>query len=79
MKKEMEQKWAQDDKVACLQLAIQACKLLHDSSNAVNSFVMKKFQALKFAYVIEIVDRFGILVFERIKKLSFPHLKGEKL
>lgn len=64
MKKEMEQKWAQEDKVACLQLAIQACKLLHDSSNPVIFFsYTKKFHALKFAYVIEIVDRFGILVF----------------
>jgi hypothetical protein len=46
--------------------------LLHDTSNA-------KFHALKFAYVVEIVDRLGILVFERIKKLSFPNLTQDKI
>jgi hypothetical protein len=36
MKKDLKSKWAQDDKVGGLQIAIQACKLLHDTSNAVN-------------------------------------------
>lgn len=35
MKKDLKTKWAQDDKVGGLQIAIQACKLLHDTSNAV--------------------------------------------
>lgn len=35
MKKELEIKWRENDKVGSLQIAIQACKLLHDTSNAV--------------------------------------------
>ena len=34
---------------------------------------MKKFQALKFAYVMEIIEEFGMSVFKRIKMLSFPN------
>lgn len=43
----MEQKWAQEDKVACLQLAIQACKLLHDSSNPVFYFINKEISCIE--------------------------------
>ena len=67
MKKELRSKWKKQDKVASLQVTIQSCKLLHDTSNA-------KLHAVKFAYVMEIVEEFGINVFERIKKLSFPTL-----
>lgn len=72
MKKELKTKWAKQDKVACLQVSIQACKLLHDTSNA-------KFHAVKFGYVMEIVEEFGINVFERIKRLSFPGLTEERV
>lgn len=51
--------------MAALQLTIQSTKLLHDTEKA-------KFHALKFAYVIDIVESFGIYVYERIKTLSFP-------
>ena len=53
-------------------MTIQSLKLLHDTSNA-------KFHAVKFAYIMEIVEEFGICVFERIKKLSFPHLSDERI
>jgi hypothetical protein len=35
MKRELRMKWKENDKVGSLQIAIQACKLLHDTSNAV--------------------------------------------
>ncbi len=54
MKKDLEKKWAEEDKVACLQIAIQACKLLHDSSNAVKScFICVEISGIK----IRICDR----------------------
>jgi hypothetical protein len=43
MKKDLKTKWAQDDKVGGLQIAIQACKLLHDTSNAVNFNLCRNF------------------------------------
>ena len=58
--------------MTALQLTIQATKLLHDTQKA-------KFHALKFAYVIDIVESFGIFVFERIKSLSFPGVSAEKI
>ena len=39
----------------------------------------QKFHALKFAYVIEIVEMFGLNVFKRIKALSFPTYSQEQL
>jgi len=35
LKKDIKKKWDTGDKVGTLQIAIQACKLLHDTSNAV--------------------------------------------
>ena len=35
MKKDMRSKWKTNDKVGSLQIAIQSCKLLHDTSNGV--------------------------------------------
>ena len=32
-------KWKQNDKVGSLQIAIQSCKLLHDTSNAVRHII----------------------------------------
>lgn len=37
MKKKFEDKWAEKDKVTCIQITIQSLKLLHDSSNAVKN------------------------------------------
>ena len=34
---------------------------------------------MKFAYVIDIVEEFGIFVFERIKGLSFPGMSAERI
>ena len=34
---------------------------------------------MKFAYVIEIVEMFGLNVFKRIKALSFPTYSQEQL
>ena len=46
MKKEMRNKWSQNDKVGSLQIAIQACKLLHDTSNAVWILLHRNFMHL---------------------------------
>jgi hypothetical protein len=35
MKMDLQAKWKDNDKVGSLQITIQACKLLHDTSNAV--------------------------------------------
>ena len=35
MKNDLRLKWKENDKVGSLQITIQACKLLHDTSNAV--------------------------------------------
>lgn len=42
--------------MAALTASIQSTKLLHDASST-------KFQVMKFALVIDIVDRLGILVY----------------
>ena len=34
---------------------------------------------MKFAYVIDIVESFGIYVFDRIKTLSFPGMSADKV
>lgn len=49
MKLELRAKWRENDKVGSLQIAIQSCKLLHDTSNA-------RFHALKFAYIMGIIE-----------------------
>ena len=43
------------------------------------SSLIEKFHALKFAYIMEIIEEFGINVFNRIRKLSFPGLTAERL
>ena len=72
MRGELKRKWDDQDKVGTLQIAIQATKLLHDTEKA-------KFQALKFASVIDIVEQFGLFVYERIKSLSFPSYTEARL
>lgn len=52
MKKDLRTKWEKNDKVGALQISIQSCKLLHDTSNAVTIIFTQKFHALKFAYVL---------------------------
>jgi len=34
---------------------------------------------LKFAYVMEIIEEFGMSVFKRIKTLSFPNYSEERI
>ena len=46
MKKDMRIKWRQNDKVGSLQIAIQSCKLLHDTSNAVAMVLVRNFTLL---------------------------------
>lgn len=68
----MRDHWESGDKVSTLQIAIQSCKLLVENDQP-------KFYPLKFVYVADIIEEFGNLVFQRMKKLAFPHLPDEKL
>lgn len=43
MKHDLKTKWKENDKVGTLQIAIQSCKLLHDTSNAVKSHLVRNF------------------------------------
>lgn len=42
MKKDLRAKWKVNDKVGSLQITIQACKLLHDTSHAVPSLILDR-------------------------------------
>jgi hypothetical protein len=68
MRREVEDKWRAGDKVGALTVSIQCTKLLHDSSSS-------RFQTIKFAFVIEVVERIGLLVYQRIKALTYPSMK----
>lgn len=72
MHREMKHFWEIQDKVSSLQITIQSCKLLVE-----NDF--PKFYPVKYVYVIDIVEQFGIFVFERMKSLSFVNLGEEKI
>ena len=72
MNKEMKHYWEVQDKVASLQVTIQSCKLLVE-----NDF--PKFYPVKFVFVMDILEQFGIFVFERMKALSFVNLSEEKI
>jgi hypothetical protein len=47
MKRELRSKWDLNDKVGSLQIAIQACKLLHDTSNAVRIIIKIEISRVK--------------------------------
>lgn len=72
MHREMKHFWEIQDKVSSLQITIQSCKLLVE-----NDF--PKFYPVKYVYVIDIVEQFGIFVFERMKSLCFVNLGEEKI
>lgn len=55
--------WGKEDKVACLKICIQCAKLLNDTSTP-------EFYPQKFMIITEILDEFGTMVFDRMKKLS---------
>lgn len=38
-----------------------------------------KFYPVKYVYVMDIVEQFGIFVFERMKALSFVNMSEEKI
>ena len=63
LKKKMMQFWGKEDKVACLKICIQCAKLLNDTSTP-------EFYPQKFMIITEILDEFGTMVFDRMKKLS---------
>lgn len=46
MKQDLKNKWRDNDKVGSLQIAIQSCKLLHDTSNAVTNHLVRNFMLL---------------------------------
>jgi hypothetical protein len=64
LRRKMTQFWAKEDKVACLKICIQCAKLLNDTETPA-------FYPLKFLIITEIMDDFGKMVFDRMKKLSF--------
>ena len=88
MFKEMKHFWEMQDKVSSLQITIQvyfnfffclniyilskACKLLIEND-------APKFYPVKYVYVLDIVEQFGIFVFERMKNLSFVNMSEEKI
>lgn len=60
MHTQMQQAWESEDRVKSLKVAIQAIKILSDTSSVI------KFYPSKFVLVSEILDRFGRLVYDRI-------------
>uniref|UniRef100_A0A7S3KFV3 Uncharacterized protein n=1 Tax=Euplotes crassus TaxID=5936 RepID=A0A7S3KFV3_EUPCR len=66
LKRKMTQFWTKEDKVACLKICIQCAKLLNDTETPA-------FYPQKFLIITEILDDFGNMVFERMKKLSLQH------
>jgi hypothetical protein len=65
LKKEMMQKWEQEDKVGTLKIIIHCTKMLND-------VFTPRFYTHKFLIISDILDVFSKLVYERIYKLSFP-------
>jgi len=72
IKRDILKAWKREDKVLALQLAIQGVKLLMDTEEP-------NFYPAKYTFVIDLLEVFSMLVFERIKKLSFPKLTDDKL
>ena len=61
--KDMLRAWQGENRVAALKITIQCGKLLADPNPL-------QLYPLKFFAVVDILDSFGILVFDRLKKLS---------
>jgi hypothetical protein len=66
LRRKMNQFWSKEDKVACLKICIQCAKLLNDTETPA-------FYPMKFMIITEIMDDFGKMVFDRMKKLSLQH------
>lgn len=66
LKRKMSQFWTKEDKVACLKICIQCAKLLNDTETPA-------FYPQKFLIITEILDEFGCMVFDRMKKASLQH------
>ena len=64
LKSNMLQFWSKDNKVSCLKICIQCAKLLNDVETPT-------FYPQKFMIMTDILDIFGTLVFDRMKKMSF--------
>lgn len=65
LKREMLQKWEVEDKVGAIKIMIHCTKILNDVSTP-------KFYCHKFLIIMDILETFSNLVFERIFKLAFP-------
>jgi hypothetical protein len=61
--KEMDKFWGKEDKVACIRIAIQCAKLLNDVATPL-------FYPQKFILLTDILDKFGELVYGRMKTLT---------
>ena len=59
MKKDMRIKWRQNDKVGSLQIAIQSCKLLHDTSNAVAILLFRNSMLLNLLMLWKLLRNLG--------------------
>lgn len=66
LKRKMTQFWSKEEKVSCLKICIQCAKLLNDTETPA-------FYPQKFLIITEILDDFGKMVFDRMKKLSLEH------
>lgn len=64
LKREMFVKWESEDKVSAIKIMIHCTKILNDVSTP-------KFYCQKFLRIVEILECFSSLVFERIYKLAF--------
>ena len=63
LNKEMKKFWDKDDKLACVRIAIQCAKLLNYVANPL-------LYPQKFILLTDILDEFGELVHQRMKKLT---------
>jgi hypothetical protein len=91
MKKDMGIKWKQNDKVGGLQIAIQSCKLLHDTSNAVHDMLDRNFKPWSLLMwwrslkSLEWASSRGLkcwvfpIIQERIDELSIKELEGTNI
>ena len=66
LKKEMIQKWNNEDKVGAIKIMIHCTKILNDTSTP-------KFYCHKFIIITDILETFANLIFQRIFKISFPN------
>lgn len=63
----MLQAWDSEQRVKAFKIAIQCSKLLSDIS-------VMQFYPSKFVLISDVLDNFGALVFDRLKKKSFGYV-----